>query len=275
MSSHGSTSEESTGIHLHGTARSVPQCDRVAASGSRRRLVWWKKVGFSLIATVGFFLILEAVLAVAGVRPLLYDEDPFVGFSGVVPLFVERTGEDGIRVMATAENRLHLFNRQQFPVRKSPGTTRIFCLGGSTTYGHPYVDSTSFAGWLREFLPAADGSRRWEVINAGGISYASYRVTLLMEELVRYQPDLFIVYCGHNEFLEARTYHSMLATPAPIRDLHSRLAATRTFSVLQRLIRRDAARNPRRTKNLAICCRARWSRSWTGRWGRNRTIART
>jgi tetratricopeptide (TPR) repeat protein len=244
MSSHESASEEPTGIHLHGTARSVPvpQVDRALVScGSRRPLVWWKKLGFSLVATVSFFLILEAVLAVSGVRPLLYDEDPYVGFSSTVPLFVERTGEDGIRVMATAENRLHLFNRQQFPVRKSPGTYRIFCLGGSTTYGHPYVDSTSFAGWLREFLSAADGSRRWEVINAGGISYASYRVTLLMEELVRYQPDLFIVYCGHNEFLEARTYQSMLATPGPIRDLHSRLAATRTFSVLQRLMRRDVA----------------------------------
>jgi hypothetical protein len=126
----------------------------VALAGkSRRRLVWWKKLGFSLVATVGFFLILEAVLAVAGMRPVLYDEDPYVGFSSTVPLFVERTGEDGIRVMATTENRLHLFNPQQFPVRKSPGACRIFCLGGSTTYGHPYVDSTSFGGWLGEFLP--------------------------------------------------------------------------------------------------------------------------
>ncbi|MCL4203338.1 MAG: tetratricopeptide repeat protein [Pirellulaceae bacterium] len=220
----------------------MPATDRgTAAIAPRRQLAWWKKLVFSLVATVGFFLILEAVLAVVGTRPLLYDEDPYVGFSNVVPLFVERTDEGGNRVMETADNRLHLFNRQQFPARKSPGTYRIFCLGGSTTYGHPYVDSTSFAGWLREFLPAADGSRRWEVVNAGGISYASYRVALLMEELVRYEPDLFIVYCGQNEFLEARTYGAMLATPTPIRDVHSRLAGTRVFSVLQRLLRRDAA----------------------------------
>ena len=36
---------------------------------------------------------------------------------------------------------------------------------------------------------------------SGGVSYASYRVAALMEELVRYEPDLFVIYSGHNEFL--------------------------------------------------------------------------
>jgi hypothetical protein len=79
-------------------------------------------------------------------------------------------------------------------------------MGGSTTYGHPYEDPTSFCGWLRELLNAAAPDHRWEVVNAGGISYASYRVALLMEELAGYQPDLFIIYSGHNEFLERRSY---------------------------------------------------------------------
>ena len=57
-------------------------------------------------------------------------------------------------------------------MKKESGVTRIICLGGSTTYGRPYNDKTSFCGWLREFLPAVDPSRQWEVINAGGISYA-------------------------------------------------------------------------------------------------------
>ncbi len=82
---------------------------------------------------------------------------------------------------------------------------RIVCLGGSATYGRPFFDHTSFAGWLRAFLPKADPSRKWEVINAGAISYASYRVKGLMAELARFEPDLFIVYMGHNEFLERRT----------------------------------------------------------------------
>jgi tetratricopeptide (TPR) repeat protein len=116
--------------------------------------------------------------------------------------------------------------------------TRIFCTGGSTTYGRPYDDATSFCGWLRELLPVADPSRDWELINAGGISYASYRVAALMEELAAYQPDLFIVYCGHNEFLERRTYSGIIETPAPARDVTAVLSRTRTFSAMERLARR-------------------------------------
>ena len=84
-------------------------------------------------------------------------------------------------------------------------------MGGSTTYGRPYFDNVSFCGWLRAYLQAADPTRNWEVINAGGVSYASYRVAILMEELVEYDPDLFIVYSGHNEFLERRTYPQIIA----------------------------------------------------------------
>ena len=35
----------------------------------------------------------------------------------------------------------------------------------------------------------------------------------LMEELAEYQPDLFVVYSGNNEFLEKRTYGKLLDEP--------------------------------------------------------------
>jgi tetratricopeptide (TPR) repeat protein len=110
-------------------------------------------------------------------------------------------------------------------------------MGGSTTYGRPYNHQSSFAAWLGEFLSAADDTRDWEVINAGGISYASYRVAMLMEELTQYQPDLFVVYSGHNEFLERRTYQTILQTPSALRNLHARLLGNRTFSLMYRLTR--------------------------------------
>jgi tetratricopeptide (TPR) repeat protein len=94
----------------------------------------------------------------------------------------------------------------------------------------------SFCGWLREFLPAADPSRTWEVMNAGGISYASYRVANLMEELARYQPDLFIVYSGHNEFLEERTYRNIIDMPKVLVRLNVFLARTRTYTAMSRVL---------------------------------------
>jgi tetratricopeptide (TPR) repeat protein len=134
--------------------------------------------------------------------------------------------------MVTAPNKENNFNPQSFPRVKGQDSYRVFCLGGSTTYGRPYDDTTSFAGWLRELLPTADRSKSWEVVNAGGISYASYRVAHLMEELVKYQPDLFIIYTGQNEFLEERTYRKIKDIPPLVRSTVSLLAKTRTWSAM-------------------------------------------
>ena len=143
----------------------------------------WKKILFAIITLTLFFAGIELALKLAGVKPVLVLEDPFVGFAGDIPLYVEQEQPDGTIMYATAKNKLQTFNMQQFPKAKSENTYRIFCMGGSTTYGHPFFDDTSFCGWLREFLYVADPSKNWEVINAGGISYASYRVTRLMIEL--------------------------------------------------------------------------------------------
>src|SRR5262245_13523321 len=129
-----------------------------------KSLPLWKKLPFALVA-VGLCLgLLEGGLALLGVQPVLVAEDPFVGFAANVPLFVEESPQG--RQMVTAPNKRGLFNLQRFADPKPAGTYRIFCLGGSTTYGHPYDDRTSFPGWLRELLPCVDASQKWEVINA-------------------------------------------------------------------------------------------------------------
>ncbi len=201
----------------------------------RARSPRWKKALFGTFTAVGFFVLFEATLALLAIQPVAATRDPFVGFAAL-PLFVEAKDSTDGPQMETAQNKLAYFNRQSFPPHKADGTFRIFCLGGSTTYGHPYYDTTSFAGWLRELLPMARCETRWEVINAGGISYASYRVAALMEELSAYEPDLFIVYTGHNEFLEERTYGELKdASPARIR-ITSALAYTRTYALLDSLL---------------------------------------
>jgi len=180
-----------------------PVVNAFSNRSERRRLSFRKRLVFSTFVTVFFLLMLELLLALFGVKPRYVTEDPLVGFAGGPPLFVPRA--DG-EILKTNPVKLAFFNDQQFTVAKSPRTYRIFCLGGSTTFGHPYHDSTSFCGWLRELLKEVDPERDWQVINCGGVSYASYRICYLMQELARHQPDLFIFYEGHNEFLEERTY---------------------------------------------------------------------
>ena len=192
-----------------------------------------KKLLFAVTACVCILLLAEVTLAILGVKPMRFQSDPYVGFSARLPLFVRQQD-----MMVTAENKRRIFNYQQFPARKPENTFRIFCIGGSTTYGHPYMDSTSFCGWLRAMLPKAAPSREWELINCGGVSYASYREALLMEELTKYQPDLFIILTGHNEFLEQRTYGELKRMPEIVRDADALLNKTRTYAVLKRSIDR-------------------------------------
>ncbi|MCC9603556.1 tetratricopeptide repeat protein [Stieleria sp. JC731] len=129
--------------------------------------------------------------------------DPYVGFSESVPLIVPSSIPSEVEFNSA---KLVWFNQQRFSRDKPADVFRIVCLGGSTTYGRPFDDGTSFCGWLRKLLPAVEPKTKWEVINAGAISYASYRVAAVMEQFVPYDIDLFIVYTGQNEFLEWRTY---------------------------------------------------------------------
>ena len=198
--------------------------------------MYFKNVLFTFIIVTGFFGASELILASFGISPALLTEDPFVGFAENIPQFVEATGADGSVILKTANNKRGLFNHQEFPKEKSTNTYRIFCMGGSTTYGRPYGDRVSFCGWLREYLNAADTRRNWEVINAGGISFASYRVARLMNELKHYQPDLFIVYSGQNEFLEERSYGTLANLPPWLINLNATLSSTRIYTVMKDMI---------------------------------------
>jgi len=200
----------------------------------QRDLPLWKKLALAVPTALGILVGLELLLWACGVKPAYGRRDPYAGFTPQVPHFqVEKDGTGQEFVTLFPSKRASL-NAQTFPRHKPPGTYRIVCLGGSATYGRPFYDLTSFPGWLRAFLPKADPSRKWEVINAGAISYASYRINGLMAELAGYEPDLFIVYTGENEFLERRTYAGVFNTPSLIRNAAGLVSRLRIATVTQR-----------------------------------------
>ena len=176
----------------------------------RDRLHLWKKSVFAISTIVGFFVILEAVLAVGGVCSSYQMEDPLVGFSTNLPLFSIRSSESDGQIVSLTKSQAKRFNPIEFIAHKPEHTCRMVCLGGSTTYGRPFFNDASFTGFLHAILPKADSTRQWELINAGAYGYASYRVARVMQELVEFEPDVFIIYTGHNEFLERRTYAHLM-----------------------------------------------------------------
>ena len=201
---------------------------------SHPRLSWTKKFLFASASTVLFFLALELFLILIGVSTIANSRDPSAGFSNQIPLLASSTNAEGEQILTTASNKESWFNIQSFPAEKAAGTKRVFCVGGSTTFGRPFSDSGSYVRWIRELLTEVQPDVKWEVINAGGVSYASYRVAAVMRELAQYEPDLFIVYSAQNEFLERRTYARMFENQSWLNDLSAILQSTRTGSVVQR-----------------------------------------
>jgi hypothetical protein len=152
----------------------------------------------------------EVVCRMAGWGGTAEYEDPFVGFKGINPLFEE--SDNGER-FSIPKAKLKFFSPESFPAAKGKDTFRVFCLGGSTVKGRPYAKETAFSTWLKLGLRAAEPKREWEVVNCGGISYASYRLVHILRECLAYRPDLFVICTGHNEFLEDRTYEAVKQIP--------------------------------------------------------------
>lgn len=130
--------------------------------------------------------------------------DPYSEFAGNVPVF-ELDGDE----YRTAKQREPYLASQTFPVAKADNTFRIFCFGGSTVHGRPYQTDTAFPAWLKIELGLGNPELNFEVINCGGISYASFRIAPMIREVTQYEPDLIILATGHNEFLEDRTYQNV------------------------------------------------------------------
>ena len=127
----------------------------------------------------------------------------FAEFAANRPLFV--LSEDG-QQFRVAQNRRLYFAEESFSATKLPNEYRIFVFGGSTVQGRPFSIPTSFTTFMEIGLNRIAPDVKWEVVNCGGISYASYRVLPIVKECLRYQPDLYIVCSGHNEFLECISY---------------------------------------------------------------------
>ena len=78
-------------------------------------------------------------------------------------------------------------------------TFRIFCLGGSTATGYPYWYNASFSFFLKTRLKIIFPDKNIEVINLSMTAVNSFTVLDMVKELPEYEPDLILVYDGHNE----------------------------------------------------------------------------
>jgi lysophospholipase L1-like esterase len=88
-----------------------------------------------------------------------------------------------------------------FLIPKPTGTFRIVVVGASTVVGFPYPSELAFPRLLEHALRAQGLPRDFEVLNAGITAINSFGEADLVEQAVASQPDLIVVYTGHNEFV--------------------------------------------------------------------------
>ncbi|MCE5257260.1 MAG: tetratricopeptide repeat protein [Spirochaetaceae bacterium] len=187
-----------------------------------------RKILFASISVVIFFGVLELILWLTGIPTLLDRKDPFRGFSGMISVFTQE-GD----VYRTRRASLDTFNDQSFLAEKPPHGIRIFCLGESSSYGFPWGGEVAFTSILGEALAVTHPRLHIEAINASGVSYAIYRLNIVADELLRYKPDIFIIYSGNNEFVESGFFDDLRRQNAVTTRLEYILAQSRTYSGMQ------------------------------------------
>ncbi|MDD5613799.1 MAG: tetratricopeptide repeat protein [Candidatus Omnitrophica bacterium] len=84
---------------------------------------------------------------------------------------------------------------RSIPDTKMPGTKRVFIVGGSVAAGFPEQV-------LRTSLNILTDCGKFEVFNLGQGAYDSYRVYVVMKNIILKQPDLIIVFSGNNEYYD-------------------------------------------------------------------------
>ena len=181
-----------------------------------------------------FFFLIEA-----GLRLSDYD--------GNLDLFIPAGGDfTQYYICNPFVGRCYFFMQKTVPspsndlfLKKKPANGyRIFVLGGSTTAGYPYGMNMMFSRILQQRLSDLFPARHIEVVNTAMTAVNSYTLLDFMDEILKYQPDVILIYAGHNEYYGAlgiASNESLGRFPAFVK-LYLKLQRFKTFLLLRNFI---------------------------------------
>jgi lysophospholipase L1-like esterase len=122
----------------------------------------------------------------------MYRPHPFLGFSPT-PTF--RLDHPSLKVSVNSLG----FRGADISTRKADNTVRIFCLGGSSTWGFHLNEGQTWPDRLRDQL-GASFPNRVEVINAGVPGYTTFQSLINFQtSILDHDPDIVIVYHVWND----------------------------------------------------------------------------
>ncbi len=182
--------------------------NKKAKSASVKKKLSWKGRLFLISFSLFMILILEGVLRL-------------VGFGGHAPLWEEALtrGNEGSVLFQTNPDALSPFfsvptkngklvqgsmRIERVLMPKPKPVLRVVVVGESSVEGFPYPRNLTSVAFLEAYLQPYFPEKKVEVLNLGVTAIASFPVRIVAEQTLDVlDPDLLIVYTGHNEFFGA------------------------------------------------------------------------
>lgn len=145
------------------------------------------------IIIITLFIILEVTVWIVGGRPSIEGEDDssFTYIDIYKKIYRKKVKNDTVLFVRQKKG----FNCPEFTAAKNPNTIRFFILGGS-------MAQTWDGGLFEELFNSLVLDKKAEIINCGMGGYDAYRVSLVAEEILCYEPDFIIALSGNNEFYD-------------------------------------------------------------------------
>jgi lysophospholipase L1-like esterase len=135
--------------------------------------------------------------------------------------------------METININSHGFRGPDFSEEKELGVFRIFLVGGSTVFGSASPDDTTISSFLQKKINNFDTGLKIEILNAGITSSYSYTEKYLIENhLIKFQPDLIIIYSGGND--SHNRFGTEYNTPVVLYDLTK--TSSSFFEIVKKII---------------------------------------
>ncbi len=149
-----------------------------------------RRLAYVALTLVLFAVLLEGTLALTGIGDPRKRLSLTRGFSPTASYFAPVPEKPGT---VTTQ----MFNGESVEIVIPPRSerVRVMMFGGSNTEGF-LVD------WVEAPLQQALPAPGVEVFNLGRHGYGSERVRILFTQALEYDPDVVLIYMGHNEFIE-------------------------------------------------------------------------
>ncbi|NWG29048.1 MAG: hypothetical protein HXY48_11015 [Ignavibacteriaceae bacterium] len=94
-------------------------------------------------------------------------------------------------------------NNDAFDIVKRKNAFRVFVMGGSSAQGFPFSPNGNFSRYIRDRLELLFPENYIEVINLGITATNSYTIRDILPGVLEQNPDLILIYAGHNEYYGA------------------------------------------------------------------------